>query len=335
MNMAPLPDHIPRALVRDVDTYNLPGSHEDQFLAMKKLQDECPDIFWTPQNGGHWIVTRGEDLYSMFANVDMLSNRRITIPETTYTLPGVSGVISMLPIESDGEAHAIYRRLIQPWFSPKNVKRMSDEIIRPLAIRLVDELKPRGGCEYIEDFAKQLPIIAFLDMMGLPHEDAAYLLPLVEISVRCNDPKEREDATLKMGEYIRENVDARRGKVTNDLMSAVVNARFEDRPATDEEIYGFCFNLLGGGLDTVASTLGFVARFLADSPKHRQQLIERPDRIPIAVEEFLRRFGVGNPAKIIAKDCVYKDIEFKQGDMVLFAGDFMALTSASSKIPWR
>jgi len=306
-----VPPHVPPSLVRDVDSYHLPGSEDDQFLAMKKLQAESPDIFWTPRNGGHWILTRGEDLYSLFANVEFLSNKRIGIPDTP-------GAIPLLPIEADGAQHAAYRKLVQPWFTPKYVDRLARDVARPLAIRLIGELKPKGGCEFIADFGKQLPIIVFMELMGLPHEDAAMLLPWVEISVRSTDMAEREAQFRQMGAYIAENVEKKRGRQGDDMMTAVVNAKFDGRPATDPEIHGFCYNLLYGGLDTVASTLGFVARFLADSPRHRRQLIEQPELIPKAVDELLRRFGVAQPGKICAKDFVYKGVEFKQGDMVQF-----------------
>ena len=334
VSLAPVPSHIPQSLVRDVDTYNLPGSRDDQLLAMKKLQDESPDIFWTPHNGGHWVMTRGADLYPLFTNTEMFSNKRITIPATEFVVPG-TGTMPILPIESDGDVHRMYRLIILPFFSPRHVQKMIEEVIRPLAIRIIEDLKPRGECEYIHDFAKQLPIIAFMDLMGLPEEDAEYLLPFVETTARDSDLKARGEALGKVGEYIKTKVEERRAQEQekDDLMNAVVNATIDGRPATDKEIYGFCFNLLFGGLDTVASALGFIARFLADNPGHRQQLIDEPEKIPHAVEELLRRFGVGGNSKMVAKDCEYKGIRFKKGDMMWFAGGFHGLDEREYENP--
>lgn len=326
INLATVPPHVPSSLVRDVDSYHLPGSEDDHFLAMKYLQDEMPDIFWTPHNGGHWVLTRGEDIYPMFANIELMSNERIGIPATPGSLPN-------LPIEADGASHAMYRKLIQPWFTPKHVDRLAREVARPLAIRLIEGFKPNGGCEFIEDFAKQLPIVVFMDLMGLPHEDAALLLPLVEGSLRSNDLNQRADYYARMGEYIARNVESRRGKFGDDIMTTVVNARFDGRPATDQEIFGYCYNLLFGGLDTVAATLGFMARFLADSPDHRRQLRNDPTLIPKAVDELLRRFGVANPGKMCAKDFVYKGVQFKKGDMVQFQSGMHGLDERQFERP--
>ena len=50
--------------------------------------------------------------------------------------------------------------------------------------------------------------------------------------------------------------------------------------------------LLIAGLDTVANTFGFIARFLADHPEHRKWIRDNPRRLDNAREEMLRRFPV-------------------------------------------
>ena len=74
--------------------------------------------------------------------------------------------------------------------------------------------------------------------------------------------------------------------------------------------------ILFGGLDTVASTLGFVANFMAGSPAHRRQLIEDPALVDNAVEELMRRFPPSATARTLTRDYEYKGLHFKQGDKV-------------------
>jgi len=71
------------------------------------------------------------------------------------------------------------------------------------------------------------------------------------------------------------------------------------------------------GLDTVSSGMGFMARFLAESPAHRRQLVEDPSLIPNAVEEMLRRFGVSTPSRQVSQDLEVAGVAMKAGDMVL------------------
>jgi cytochrome P450 len=109
----------------------------------------------------------------------------------------------------------------------------------------------------------------------------------------------------------------RKAKPGNDAISAIANGTVDGRPLTDTEIFAMCSVVLFGGLDTVAAMLGLIAKFLAEHPGHRKQLIDEPGLIPAAVEELLRRHHLVNIARVAARDFVYKGIEFKQGDAVL------------------
>ena len=77
-----------------------------------------------------------------------------------------------------------------------------------------------------------------------------------------------------------------------------------------------CLTLLFGGLDTVASSMGFVAYFLATSSRHRRDLAEHPDLIPAAVDELLRRFSVVSTTRTLTRDFDYKGYGFKKGEKV-------------------
>ena len=115
-------------------------------------------------------------------------------------------------------------------------------------------------------------------------------------------------------------MEKRRRSPGDDLISRVVHATVGGRPMTDEEIHGYLSTVLFGGLDTVASTLGFVALFLATHPGHRQQLVREPALVPNAVEELLRRFAVAAPARVAACDFDYKGVSIRAGDSIQLAG---------------
>jgi len=97
----------------------------------------------------------------------------------------------------------------------------------------------------------------------------------------------------------------------------LTKAQVDGRPITDEELVPMVSLLLIGGLDTVASAMGFAARFLAGSPARRQELIDHPERIPGAVEELLRRFPVVNQGRMVLNDMDYKGVAMKAGDQIL------------------
>ena len=91
-----------------------------------------------------------------------------------------------------------------------------------------------------------------------------------------------------------------------DLISKLTQAQVNGRPMTHEEVMGMVSLILIGGMDTVVSAMSFSANFLAANPRHRRQLIDRPDLIPKAVDELLRRFPVVNQGRLVAKDIELK-----------------------------
>ena len=112
---------------------------------------------------------------------------------------------------------------------------------------------------------------------------------------------------------------ARRARPWDDLLSASIHAEFGGAPIDAADMMSMLLVVLFGGLDTVASTMGFIARFLADHPDHRRQPIEEPRLIRQAVNEFMRRFSPSNTARTLTRDFEYKGVQFKQNDKVYVA----------------
>ncbi|MCV5233085.1 cytochrome P450, partial [Escherichia coli] len=79
-----------------------------------------------------------------------------------------------------------------------------------VAIETIERLRPQGGCEFVEDFAKVLPIHVFLDLVDLPREDKTRLLPLAEAAVRAPTAEGRAAAHHGVAEYLRHWVVERR-----------------------------------------------------------------------------------------------------------------------------
>lgn len=304
-----IPPHVPPELVFDFDLYNVPGVEQDYQLALKRLHDEGrPDIFWTPRNGGHWVVTRGEDMYGFFADHEHFSSRTLTVPKLEHQ--------PLYPIFADPPEHAAYRALIAPAFSPKAVAGLESKA-RALAIELAEDIAPRRECEFIADFAQHLPIEVFMGIVDLPAEDRTMLLGWADAMVRPDTPETPLQVIQKIFAYMKAKIAERRARPGDDLISKLTQGQVFGRPLTDEELVGMCSLVLIGGMDTVASAMGFAAHFLAKSPEHRRQLIEHPELIPKAVDELLRRFPIVNQGREVKQDYQYKNIPFKQGDMIV------------------
>ena len=307
------PDHIPAELVRDFDFYDIPGSAEDVQAAYAAIQRANPDIFWTPHNGGHWVATRGEDILAMQRDYQHFSHKHIVLP------PMPEGTPRQIPLEMDPPEHARYRRPLMQSLMPAIVAELEDKV-RDVAVEAIEAIEARGECEFIEDFAKVLPIHVFMELVDLPIADKAILLPLAEASVRGRDAETRLQSQRAMGGYLMDRIIARRETPGDDLLSKLVNVEINGSRISEMEAVSYASLVLFGGLDTVAGMIGFIARFLAMNPGHRRQLVERLDDeafVKQAIEELIRRHGLANTSRVIPEDFEYKGVQFRAGDRVL------------------
>ena len=87
--------------------------------------------------------------------------------------------------------------------------------------------------------------------------------------------------------------------------------------SSPEVTFGMLANVIFGGLDTVAASLSFVTRWLAEHPEERHQLAEQSRAHTQAEEEFYRRFGIPNTARVITKDFDYKGVPLKAGEQIM------------------
>lgn len=309
----PKPDHVPDALVVDFDFVELPGAEDDIQAGYQAFQHNCPDIFWTPQNGGHWVATRAEDIVFMQRNTDIFSNAGVTLP------PPPEGTPLSIPLEIDPPRHAQYRRPLMQFLTPGAVKHLEDGV-RQVAIDQIEKLLPQGGCEFVNDFAKVLPINVFLDAVALPREDKDFLLPIAEKSVRARSVEERVEAYTQMGGYLYGWVQQRRANPGDDLLSKIVTIDVDGQMISELEAVNYATLVLFGGLDTVAGMIGLIGKFLAEHPDHRRQLVENindPKFLKSAIEELIRRHGIANTARVLTQDYAYKGVEFRKGDRIL------------------
>jgi cytochrome P450 len=300
---------IPPSLVVDFDFMRPGPAGSDPLIATMRLQ-AGPPVVWTPHHGGHWIVTDGEIIPEVLADWERFSSRQVFIG-----LP--PGRPRAVPLEYDPPEHGPLRKLLIPAFTPAAVKHWADDA-RELAITLIEELAPQGRCEFMSAFAKQLPMIILLRMLDLPQEHRSMLVDWVSTGLRSTDQVERAAVRAKINAYTEDLVDRRTAGVGDDVLSQAIRAIPESEPLARRDLaIGLASSLLGGGLDTVATTMGWIAWHLADNPAQSRELAAEPRRIASAIQEFLRRFSISNIARIVRCDMDFHGAPLQAGDAIL------------------
>lgn len=304
------PTHVPRELIVDLDVYNPAALGEDFHAAWVRIQKTAKrPLVWSPRYGGHWIAMGGEDILNIYRDHERFSSAANTVPPSTSRKP--LGALHMDPPQ-----HAPFRAFLNDGLSPKVVRGLAPGV-RTLAIELIDSFKPRGGCEFIGEFANVLPLTVFLNLVDLPLADRNMLAGWASAATHETGVQKRDAASRAIRDYLVPVILERRRGLGEDMLSRIVHAKVDGRSLTNDEAVAACTHLLIAGLDTVSSMLGFVMRFLASNPDHRLLLIREPERIPSAVKELIRRFPLVVMAREVRADTDFQGVTLKGGDMIV------------------
>jgi len=322
-----IPPHVPLGLVVDFDFYHPKGFVDDAHKALYALKLNAPgSIFWTPRNGGHWVVVSASGIKAVQNDFSHFSHSEIILP------PAPDSDMRLLPAYLDPPAHRSFRSLVMPPLLPTALGRI-EAGLRRLTIELTEKIAPLGQCEFIAEFASVMPVVVFCELFGLPQEDRERILPWGSLVTRGGTLEIRQQAMRDLDQYVLDIIRARELEPRGDLISTLVAAKIDGRKITERETLEICRGLVLGGLDTVAGMLGFFARFLALNPIHCHQLIDDPRLIPNAVEELIRRHGIVNSARRVARDVCLEGVELRAGDMIQVPNLFYGLDETVSNDP--
>ena len=136
-----------------------------------QLREDSP-LYFNTYAQGYWVFTRHDAVRDMYKNPQIFSSESITPwePEPIYRF---------VPTQIDEPDHITYRRIVNPWFSPRAIDRAQPEI-RGICRALVEKVAPAGGCDFVDDFALRYPTAMFLRFIGLDTADTDQFVAWVE-----------------------------------------------------------------------------------------------------------------------------------------------------------
>ncbi len=302
------PDNVPADRVIEFDVFAPPGGESDYFAAWDRLRGKH-GLVWTTGNGGHWIATDGALTRQIWGDAGTFSSEALAVT------PGLGEAMRFIPLQQDAPEHKPFRAAIMKGFGNNHVMAM-EPVIRTVTRDLIADLRPRDGCEFMQEFAEIVPIHVFLTLIGVPTEDRAKLRPLGQQLTRPDGTMTVEQLRDAADDYLRPYIVERLANPGQDLFSRILAIPIEGRPWTLDEAQRMCRNLLFGGLDTVVSMFGNIALHLARNPKDQALLRERPDLIPQAADELMRRYPMVSVTRNVVRDVKMDGVTLKEGDLV-------------------
>lgn len=308
MTVATVPAHVPGDRVLDFDVYDPARGGPGYDEAWIALRDQSQPLMWTTANGGHWIATTGALIKSVLADHQHFSSQVLMVPKEF-------GISQLIPVGADPPQHLQYRALVNKAFSPGAVRRAADAI-REHAVQLIEGFQPRGTCEFMEEFARELPIVVFFKLADLPFSDRDQLSGFLEQLLHPKSVADQEAGFQGFEDYLVPHINSRRENPGDDLISAIASGSVGKRRVSHAEAINLCTSFVIGGLDTTLALMAFSMRYLAGDQPLRQKLAENPERIGDAVEEFCRRFPIGVNTREVRADIELEGILLKGGDLI-------------------
>lgn len=305
---AEIPAHVRPEQVVDYDYFDDPRLEGDVHIGMRSLHFDAPDVFYSPRNGGFWVVTRHDLMKEVLRDTEHFSNRELSIPKSNS--PNL-----MIPLNLDPPEHLPFRMVLMRQFDRKVITGLEPRL-RNWANHLIDRVIEMGECEFAEDVGAGFPVSVFMELMGLPLERFEEFRGVVHEYFSVIPTPRRIELQETIIGIMRHYFDERRHAPRDDLISRLTQEEVKGRPLTDGELDSIGFLLFIAGLDTVANTLTFTFHYLAKRPDLQAELVANPERMTGFVEEALRRFSIVNQTRIVKKDFDFAGGSFRVGDMV-------------------
>jgi cytochrome P450 len=268
---------------------------------------ENEPLHWNDEaspNHGFWSVTRHADIVNVTrdeesfssevggANLEELDDEQIEVRK------------SML--ETDGTRHWALRRLLQNQFTPRGLAGY-EVFLRGLTRSTVDKALAKGDFDFVKEVSADFPIQVLAQMLGVPEERTDQLIEWGNRMVGNSDPdyadvladsEESEEfrllpfrspAALEVFDYGFELAAQRQGGDGTDLVSKLVNQMPEDGiPMSERDFRNYFLLIVIAGNETTRHAISHTMKALIDNPDQLALLQAEPERIPGAVEEFLR-----------------------------------------------
>jgi cytochrome P450 len=241
------------------------------------------------------------------------------------TLELLAGGIEIPPgtvILEDPPTHTIHRSLLSRMFTNRRVSQL-EPTTRAMCAELLDPLVGEDGFDIVAEIGSIIPMRVISSLIGIPEQDQR------AVRDHFRDARDNHSTDVLAGDIFADYIDWRIDHPSDDIMTQLLNAEFEDHEGTKrrlarEELLAYVNIVAAAGNETTNRLIGWGTQLLGDHPDQRRALVEDPALIPNAVEEILRF----EPNTLMICRRVERDVDL-HGTTVP-AGSSMALLSTSA-----
>ena len=315
--------HTPRFQLATAETWANP------WPMYRELRDHDPVHHVVPASkpdDDYYVLTRHADIWEAARDHETFSSAQgLTVNYGDLEMIGLADNPPM--VMQDPPVHTEFRKLVARGFTPRQVEAVEPKV-RAFVVERLDRLIANGGGDIVAELFKPLPSMVVAHYLGVPEEDRGQFDGWTEAIVAANTTEGGIASALEtVGEavgsmmaYFTQLIERRRIEPEDDTISHLVAAGV----GADSDIAGtlsvlaFVFTMITGGNDTTTGMLGGAVQLLHQRPDQRRLLVEQPELMKGAVDEFLRLTSPAQAlARTVTRDVTIGDTTIPEGRRTL------------------
>jgi cytochrome P450 len=285
------------------DPYDV-GINADPYPVYARLREEAPA--YHNEAYDFWAISRHDDVQQALVDWRTFSNSRsdiLDLIKAGVELP--PGVI----LFEDPPLHTMHRKLMSRVFTPRRMAALEDQV-REYCVRCLDPLVGEDRFDIISALAAQMPMRVIGMLLGIPEQDQVAVRDKTDANLRTEPgkPMAIKQEEVASGALFEDYIDWRAEHPSDDLMTQLLNAEFEDehgetRTLTRQEVSTYTAVLAGAGNETTGRLIGWLAKLLAEHPDQRRAIVDDRGLLPQVIEETLRFEPTGHAvARYVMED---------------------------------
>lgn len=322
---APTIDEVAK-LLADPQTY---ADEQRLHAALTHLRAEAP-VSWVevPDYRPFWAITKHADVMDIERNNTLFTNWPRPVLTTAEGDAQAAAVGVRTLIHLDDPQHRVVRAIGSDWFRPKAMRALKvrvDELAKIYVDRML-EVGPE--CDFVQEVAVNYPLYVIMSLLGLPEADFPRMLKLTQELFGSDDSEFKRGATMEdqmqslldMFGYFNAVTAARREQPTEDLASAIANARIDGEPLSDIDTVSYYLIVATAGHDTTSATISGGLQALIENPDEQRRLRDNLELMPHATEEMIRWVTpVKQFMRTAAEDTQVRGVPVAAGESVLLS----------------
>lgn len=250
----------------------------------------------------YWAVMKKDAVDYVSTNNHLFSSALRGATPMEMPQENVEGILNKMFLNMDPPQNIEYRKLIRDNFTPAVVATYEDSL-RAHAVSVVDRVIDRGECEFVEDIAAELPLLAILEFFEIPAEERKQFFEWTNKMFFADDEEmtgdggarnaqgqsvAAEQASAEVFMYFMGLAQKWRGRPEKNINTQLLNGTINGEPVSDEDFCWICLMLVSAGNESTRTAITQAMRNLMENPEQYDALQKNPDLLDDAIDEVLR-----------------------------------------------